>query len=384
MIPEYYEFACPTKIVSGFKALSNLPYEMSLLGAARALVVTDQGVAGAGLIKRVHAVFEGADGVIGAVYDETPVDSGSEAVRAVADAYRGHECDCLVAVGGGSCIDTAKGALIVLAEDSADLKAYQGAERFNKPTCPFIVVPTTAGTGSEATLAAVIRDEATRTKMALTSYRLFPDVAILDPKMTVTMPPHITAATGMDALTHAVEAYCSLQKNPMSDAFSQAAIRLIMRHLIDCVRNGGDEQARLAMANAALFAGISFSNAMIGVVHALAHACGGVCRIPHGVANAVLLPWGMEYNAGKAGDALAALGPVLGADATVTGAIGAVRDLRARLGELCGLPETLGAAGVEAEQLDAIARVAIDDGSVTYNPEDVTYDDALGILKNAL
>ena len=383
MIPEYYEFACPVKIVSGLKALSNLPHEMAQLGAARALVVTDAGVVGAGLIKRVRAVFEGADGVIGAVYDETPVDSGSETVRAVAEAHREHGCDCLVAVGGGSCIDTAKGALIVLAEDSADLKAYQGAERFNKPTCPFIVVPTTAGTGSEVTFAAVIRDEATHTKMALTSYRLFPDVAILDPKMTVTMPPHVTAATGMDALTHAIEACCSLQKNPLSDAFSQAAIRLVMRHLVDCVRNGGDEQARLAMANAALFAGISFSNAMVGVVHALAPACGGVCRVPHGVANSVLLPWGMEYNTGKAGDALAKLGPVLGGEATAAGAISAVRGLRAKLGELCGLPETLSAAGVEAGQLDAIARVAVDDGSITYNPDDVTYDDALGILRRA-
>jgi alcohol dehydrogenase len=225
--------------------------------------------------------------------------------------------------------------------------------------------------------------------MAFTSQRLLPDIAVLDPKMTVTMPPGITAATGMDALTHAIEAYYCLQKNPVSDSFAVAAIRLVMDNLTRCVQNGKDETARLAMANAALLAGISFSNSMCGIVHSLAHACGSVCRVPHGVANGTLLPWGMENNLDKVGETIAELAPLLGAptsgDATeqAKAAIQAVRGLGARLREICALPTTLREAGVPEDKLESIAKAAINDGATIYNPEDVTYDVALDILKNA-
>ncbi|HEO70082.1 MAG TPA: iron-containing alcohol dehydrogenase [Candidatus Hydrogenedentes bacterium] len=389
MMPKYYEFACPVKIVSGLKALANLPYEMGLLGAHRALIVTDQGVSRAGLIDRVREVFKGSDCQIGVIYDETPVDSSSSVVNEVARRYRDHACDCLVAVGGGSCMDTAKGANMLVAEDTDDLMQFQGAERLRKPTEPFIAVPTTAGTGSEVTFAAVIKDEATHTKLAFTSYKLFPDVAILDPKMTLTVPPKITAATGMDALTHAIEAYYCLQKNPVSDAFSLAAIHLTMDHLIPCVENGEDEQHRLAMANAALLAGISFSNSMVGVVHALAHATGGVWGVPHGVANGIFLPWGMESNLERVPETIAELAGPLGADAggsvndQAKAAVDAVCTLRRRLNHLCGLPITLRDAQVPEDQLEAIAKAAVNDGSVTYNPEAVTCEDALALLKKA-
>jgi len=164
---------------------------------------------------------------------------------------------------------------------------------------------------------------------------------------------------------------------------------LIMGYLEKCVKDGADEVARLAMANAALLAGISFSNSMCGVVHGLAHGCGGVCRVPHGVANAILLPWGMENNLEKVGDIIAELAPVLGASTSggameqAKAAIGAVRDLGERLKNLCGLPTTLREAGVTEDKLDAIAKVAINDGTATFNPEDVTYEVALEILKKA-
>ena len=389
MIPEYYEFSCPVKIVSGLKALSQLPYEMGLAGCGRALVVTDAGVVGAGLMKRVEAVFEGTGVAIGAVYDKTPPDSSTTVVNEVARLFTEKSCDCFVAVGGGSCMDTAKCANMVVTEGTNDLLQFQGAERLTKNLKPFIAIPTTAGTGSEVTLVAVIHDEATHVKMAFTSYRLLPNVAILDPKMTLTMPPKITAATGMDALTHAIEAYYCLQKNPVSDAFAAAAIRLVREHLIPCVERGTDDQARLAMANAALCGGIAFSNSMVGVVHSLAHACGGVCRVPHGVANAILLPWGMESNLGKAGAHIAELAPMLGANGggssadQAKAAIQAVRDLGAKLKDLCGLPTTLRDAGVTEDKLETIAKTAINDGAVTYNPEQVTLEDALEILKKA-
>ena len=389
MIPAYYEFACPVKIVSGLKALSNLPFEMDLLGAHRALVVTDAGVVGAGLIKKVQQVFEGSTCAVGAVYDKTPPDSGSQVVNEVAVVYGSAGCDCFVAVGGGSAMDTAKAANMIVTAGTDDLMQFQGAERLKQPMKPLIAIPTTAGTGSEVTMVSVIYDEATHAKMGLTSYRLFPDVAILDPKMMVTMPPKITAATGMDALTHAVEAYYCLQKNPVSDAFSLAAIRLVVKHLAACVEDGQDDHGRLAMANAALLAGISFSNSMIGVVHGLAHATGGVCHVPHGVANGIFLPWGMESNFDKAGETIAELAPVLGTSASgpplerARAAVQAVRDLGKRLNELCGLPTSLREAGVTADELERIAKTAVNDGSVTFNPEAVTYDSLLAILRKA-
>jgi len=389
MIPQYYEFYCPVKILSGLKALSNLPYEMGLLGTHKALIVTDQGVVGAGLIKLVESVFEGSQCEIGAVFDQTPPDSSIQVVREVAKLFTDEGCDCFVAVGGGSSMDTAKCANMMVTEGTDDLMNLQGVERLKKPVKPFIAVPTTAGTGSEVTVAAVIYDEKTKVKMGFTSYRLLPNVAILDPKMTVTMPPKITAATAMDALTHAVEAYYCLQKNPVSDAFAVAAIKLIVDNVIACVENGKDETARLAMANGALLAGISFSNSMVGVVHALAHACGGVCRVPHGVANGILLPWGMENNLEKAGETIAELAPLLGAAASgspmdeARAAIQAVREIGARLKDLCGFPTTLREAGVAEGSLEAVAKAAINDGTITLNPEDVTYEVALEILRKA-
>ncbi len=226
--------------------------------------------------------------------------------------------------------------------------------------------------------------------MAFTSDRLYPNVAILDPKMTMTMPPKITAATGMDALTHAIEAYYCLQKNPISDSLAITAIKLAMGNLVQCVENGKDESARLAMANSSLIAGMAFSNSMVGVVHALAHATGGVCHVPHGVANAILLPFGMENNLAKKAAEIGELAPYLcgreiqGDDrAKAVAAIQAVRDLNKKLNQLGGLPNRLRDAGVTEDKLEAIAKVAVNDGALIYNPEEVTFEEALDILRRA-
>jgi alcohol dehydrogenase len=390
MNTDFYEFFCPVKVISGLQALSNLPHEMDQLGAHRALIVTDKGVAGAGLIRYVEEAFQGSSCVIGHIFDETPPDSSNIVVNQVAEIFRQKRCDCLVAVGGGSCIDTAKGVNIVVTEQTDDLMKFRGAERLTKPMKPLLVVPTTAGTGSEVTLVAVISNVQAGVKMAFTSDRLYPNVAILDPKMTMTMPPKITAATGMDALTHATEAYYCLQKNPISDSLAVTAIKLTMANLIICVENGRNEQARLAMANASLIAGMAFSNSMVGVVHALAHATGGVCHVPHGIANAILLPFGMENNLDKRASIIAELAPYLcGRDVSggnmerARAAIQAVRDLQVKLNQMCGLPNRLRDAGVTEDKIEAIARVAINDGALVYNPQDVTFEEAVDILRRA-
>ncbi|HPC04127.1 MAG TPA: iron-containing alcohol dehydrogenase [Syntrophales bacterium] len=390
MLPAYYQFYCPVKILSGDNALGYIPFEMTLLGVSRAMVVTDRGVAGAGLLSFLEAAFADSDRRIGHVFDEVPVDSSNRVANGLADLFRERKCDCFIAVGGGSAIDTAKGAAIVLSGETNDLLDLQGAERIRKDLTPLIVVPTTAGTGSEATRVAVIFNEENNVKMSFVSDKLYPRVAVLDPRMTLTMPPRITASTGMDALTHAVEAYLSVQKNPLSDAFALLAVDLVRRFLVRAAEDGRDREARFAMANAALFGGIAFSNSMVGVVHALAHAAGAVGHVPHGTANALLLPWGMEHNLGVSAKPMAELSFHLGGASgfldpreQAESAISLVRNLLLKLNRVSGIPLRLRDAGVGEDLLPAIAQTAINDGTILYNPGEVTYEDALGILQKA-
>jgi alcohol dehydrogenase len=389
MLPKYYEFSCTAKLLCGRKAVPNLPYELGQLGSSRPLVLTDQGIVKAGLMAQVEAAFEDSNIEIAARFDDVPVDSSDRVVNRIAQIYRAERCDALVAVGGGSVIDTAKGVNIVVSEGSTDLLEFQGVDRITANMQPFVAIPTTAGTGSEVTAAAVIYNERAQLKMAFMSGRLMPDVAIVDPVMMQTMPPRITAATGMDALTHAVEAFIDIAHNPISDAFATSAIKLIHQHLLRAVQDGDDLDARLAMANAAVLAGVAFSNSMVGIVHALAHASGGVWHVPHGVANAIFLPWGMEYNLGKVKDAMAELGVMLGAscassaDIQARHAVDRVRALGRQLNAVCGLPTTLREAGVPRDKLKDIARLAQNDGALTFSPEEADLDDLMQILNNA-
>ncbi|MBI9075873.1 MAG: iron-containing alcohol dehydrogenase [Desulfatibacillum sp.] len=392
MIPSYYEYYNPVKVVAGNKAVDNLPYELEQLGAKRPLVVTDRGVVGAGLMQIVADAFLGQEAVLAAVYEDTPPDSSVEVVNEVARLYKKNKCDSIVGLGGGSAIDTAKAVNIVVTEEVDDLITLMGAEVLKKELKPFIAIPTTAGTGSEVTLVAVVADTKRGIKMPFTSYYLLPKVAILDPRMTLTMPPKITAATGMDAMTHAVEAYTCIQKNPLSDAHATAAIALIRDNILTAVKKGSDKAARFAMANASLLAGAAFSNAMVGVVHALAHGVGGVCHVPHGVGNTIFLPFGMEFNLDTVGDLYGELLlPLAGEDVYFNTpkknrparAVEAVRDLNRQLNKACGLPITLKQAGVPLDKLEDAANAAVNDGAVTYNPRGVDYEDALTIMKAA-
>lgn len=392
MLPKYYEFFSPVKIISGHKALENLPYELDQMGAHKPILITDQGVTKAGLVQKVVDTFADSEAVIGAIFDQVPQDSSSKVVNEIAGIYRQAGCDSIVAVGGGSVIDTAKGVNIVITERTDDLMKYSGAEMLKKQMRPFIVIPTTAGTGSEVTCVAVISDPDRHLKMSFTSNFLYPRAAILDPRMTLTLPPMITAATGMDALTHAMEAYISLQKNPLSDSYAMKAIEIIAKNLIAVVKDGNNRDGRLALANASTMAGIAFSNAMVGVVHNLGHATGGVCRVPHGVAMSIFLPFGLEYNQSKVGDQIAELLlPLAGsevysatpANQRAAKVIAVINEMKNELYELCKLPRTLKEAGVAPEKLPDIARTALNDGASTYNVEEIDYEDALRLLEKA-
>jgi len=307
----------------------------------------------------------------------------------------------MIAVGGGSVMDTAKGINIVVSERADDLMKFSGAGALKRPLKPLIAVPTTAGTGSEVTLVAVIKDHERHMKMAFVSFFLLPDAAVLDSRMTMSLPAPITAATGMDALTHAVEAYYCLSKNPLSDVTALSAIGLINGNLLKVVRNPSDREGRLAMANAATLAGMAFSNSMVGMVHTLGHATGSVCGVPHGVCMAILLPFGLEYNRHKRDAVMGELlfpigGPgIYGQTAPedrTNRVIAYVRQLNEDLHEATEgrharffgeVKDREGNPAVPRERLPDIARTALGDGSIFYNPEDLDYDDLLMVLEAA-
>ncbi len=378
--------------------MDKLPSELKQLGGKRPIIVTDQGVARAGLLDIVKKAFNGngngngngSEPTIGAIFDQVPPDSPVSAVHAIVAEYKKNNCDSLLAIGGGSAIDTAKGVKIKLAEESIDLMNFKAVLRMTKPTRPLVVVPTTAGTGSEVTSAAVISDPDKGIKLSLISPSMPPNTAVIDPRMTATLPPRLTASTGMDALTHAIEACLGIQKNPISDSVAKQAIELIANNLVEAVQNGSNLKARLAMANAATLAGIAFSNSMVTMVHALGHSLGAISHVPHGDAMTICLPDTLEFNKDTVGDFLAdLLLPMAGMEVYSQTApaeradrfIECVRQLRQKLHDISGLPITLKQAGVDPAQLQAVADLSPSDGAAFYNRKKFTPAEALQVLQ---
>ncbi len=393
MSKSYYEFFCPVKVVAGHMALEHIPFELAALGAKRPMIITDKGVRVNNLLVPIEAAFIDAESVISAIFDEVPPDSSLQTVRAAAQLYRDNNCDAIIAVGGGSVIDTSKGVNILVSEGGDDLLKYSGAHNLPRPLKPFFVVPTTAGTGSEVTAVAVISDVEKSIKMPFASYYLMPNAAVLDPRMTQTLPPHITAMTAMDALTHAVEAYTCLAHNPISDAYATAAIKKVSENLIFVLDNPKDANGRLELAQASTMAGIAFSNSMVGLVHSIGHATGAVAHLPHGLAMSLYLPYVLEYNLDTNGDRIADLLLYLaGAEVYAATpakdralkAIQVIRNMRDTLYDRTKLPRTLQETGkVEKSQLAEIAKKAIDDGSIIYNPKEANLKDLKAILEKA-
>lgn len=394
MLPEYYEFFLPVKINSGKDALETLGWEMQQMGVKKPIILTDQGIVAAGLLDIFLKAQKGSGLDLSVIYDRVPSDSSIDVVNQVVKIYRQNNCDSLIAIGGGSVIDTAKGVNILISHGKDDLRRLMGVDRLEAVDMrPLVVIPTTSGTGSEATLVAVISDTENGVKLPFVSYKLVPRLAILDPRMTESLPPRLTAATGMDALTHAIEAYTCLQKNPISDAYAWSAIELIRDYLFKAVENGRDRQARLAMANASLMAGIAFSNSMVGAVHAIGHSLGAVAHVHHGTAMAILLPYVMEFNLDKLADLYAKLLlPLAGEDIYLNTpkeqrankAIDIVRAMNQKLHDQTGMPITLTQAGLKEEQIPEVVHKAINDGAMSTNPIDLTAEQVHDLIRKAM
>ncbi|MFE8073160.1 iron-containing alcohol dehydrogenase [Marinobacteraceae bacterium S3BR75-40.1] len=389
----YYEFYCPVKTIAGQAALEHIPYELTSMASKRPMIITDKGVRGAGLLDPIISACEDGKVDIVAIYDEVPPDSSTDVVRDIAKLYRKEKADAIIAVGGGSAIDTAKAVNILVSEGGDDISEYAGAGVLKHPLKPFFVIPTTAGTGSEVTSVAVISDPRKSVKLAFSSSFLLPNAAIIDPRMTLTLPPHITAATGMDALTHATEAFTCIAKNPLSDAYASAAVKKINENLLKVMDNPKDSEGRLELAQAATMAGIAFSNSMVGLVHALGHSLGALCHIPHGVCMSLFLPYVLEYNIEQIREPLGELllhltSPEVYAVTPraqrAEESIATIRKMRDELHRRCDLPRTLEETGkVSYEQLDKIAEMTVDDGSIMFNPREVSREEARAVLEKA-
>ena len=393
MSQDFFEFFCPVKIVCGSRALEHIPFELEVRGARQPLLISDAGVVGAGLVDLVSGAMTAGGLGDAPVFDAVPPDSSMVSVAAAVSAYRQQECDSIIAIGGGSVMDTAKAVNILATEGGEDLPRFAGANNLNRPLKPFIAIPTTAGTGSEVTSVSIIKDEQSGTKIPFMSQFLLPDVAVLDPRTTLKLPAMITAATALDALTHACEAFTCLAKNPLSDAYASAAIKRISESLIPVLDRSDDASGRLDLALAATMAGIAFSNSMVGLVHSLGHNVGAVAGVHHGVCMGILLPHVLEHNLEARKQEIGELLLYLaGADTyaatpaaeRASASINRIRQIREEAHKRCGLPRNLAETGkVKRDDLSKIASMSLDDGSIIFNPVEIGYEDALAVLDRA-
>lgn len=388
----YFEFHNPVKVLSGINAIEHIPYELKNLGVKNPAILTDKTLRKLGQVDLILNVLKEWKIDVNLIIDDIPVDSSVEAVNKIARDYKENCCDSIIAIGGGSVIDTAKGVNLVVSKGAENLLDYMGVNAIEGKLNPLIVVPSTAGTGSEATLVSVISNPDKQIKMEYISYNLVPDVAVLDPAMTISLPKKITASTAIDALTHSIEAYTCLQKNPVSDAYSTSSIKMIIENIDKVIKNGKDEQARLAMATGSFMAGVAFSNSMVGIIHAIGHALGSVSYVAHGDAMAILLVPCMEFNKDKIGHYYGELllyvgGPEIYASTPVeergNKTIELIKILLKDLNKNAGLPITLREAKVSKNDFNRIAEVAINDGATITNPVEVTYEAVIKILNEA-
>jgi len=379
-------FPIPTDVHFGCGVVRSLPDRLRALGSARPFLVTDPGLRAAGVVERVESLLKTA-GMPAAVFDGVKPDSGSALIGAAAAQLRAHQADAVVGLGGGSSLDTAK-AVAAMATNPGSILDYAGLHQIVHRPLPTVAIPTTAGTGSEVTLWSVFTDDTRQVKSAAGSFLLYPSVALCDPELTLDLPPALTAATGMDALGHAIECYTNDACQPISAALAREAIELIGRHLRAAVSDGRGRAARYAMMLASTMAGMAMNPTRLGLAHALAMPLGSwALRIPHGCAIAITLPAVMEFNhlaqPERFAEVARALGePVdqLSAHEAAACSFAVVR----RLARDAGIPAGLGALGLREEHIDAVAAEAIKSGNVAVNPRRASVEDLRCILREAL
>ena len=372
------EFHIPALNLMGAGSVQKAVDAMQARGFRRTLIVTDAGLVKAGLVAQVQNQLQAAD-IQSFVFDGVQPNPTTANVGAGLALLREKNGDSVISLGGGSPHDCAK-AIALVAVNGGQIQDYEGVDKSAKPQLPLVAINTTAGTASEMTRFCIITDESRHIKMAIVDKHTTPILSVNDPETMLGMPASLTAATGMDALTHAVEAYVSTAANPITDACALKAVSLIAANLRAAVGNGQDMAARENMAYAQFLAGMAFNNASLGYVHAMAHQLGGFYDLPHGVCNAVLLPHVQAFNARVASARLADVAVALGVEASAEAALAAIRQLAADV----GIPAGLTQLGVKDEDIATLAANARKDACGLTNPIQPTQAEVEAIYRAAL
>jgi alcohol dehydrogenase len=379
-----FAFQGAKKIIYGDEAVDQVADQIRALGGSKVLLVLDQGLKDAGVAEKVVAPLE-THAISFLTYDQVTSEPEPTLADAGATLAREQACDLVVGVGGGSSLDVAK-AIAMLARNGGKAEDYIGLETVPSPGLPTIMIPTTAGTGSEVTFTAVFTMRTKKKKGGINSRFLYPDLALLDPLLTLSLPPNITATTGMDALTHAIEAFTSLQSNAMSDLVAKEAVALIGANLKRAFDKGDDLEARREMLMASLLGGLALASAGVTACHALAYPLGAFFDIPHGLANAVLLPYIMAYNAGSATAKFAQIGSLLGAGESEDeqGLSQAGVNLVKSLSKAIGIPERLRELDVPESDIENMAEMAMTVARpIENNPRKMTKEATIQIYQEA-
>lgn len=375
------QFRVPSLIVSGPGAAEKTPETLDRIGASKVVFVTDRN-----LRTVVEPVLRSLGGLVASVYDEVTTEPTTNHVSEILDVLEETGADGFVAVGGGSVIDAGKAAA-AMATHSGSISDYRGYDRFQNSPLPLIAIPTTGGTGSEATRVVVITEKEQQVKMMLMADQLMAAAALVDPLLMVSCPPSVTASAGVDALTHAIEAYVSQRAQPMTDTLALSACASLSTRLRDAFRDGSDVEARSEIAIGALQAGMAFSNASVALVHGMSRPLGAVFGIPHGIANAMLLPTIMQFSlegaTARFGNLAEAMGVANSDQSDSDRAVAALREVQQLVGDL-QIP-TLGEYGLDRVEFDAalekMAQDALDSGSPANNPVVPTADQIVDLYR---
>ena len=383
---QVYGFFIPTVSLMGIGSYKEIGKQVKALGGKKPFICTDKGITKAGITQKIVDLIKLDAGVDTVVFDGTVPNPTDTNVHDGLKVFKDKKCDLIISLGGGSAHDCGKGIGIV-STNGGHIRDFEGVNKSTKPMPPFIAVNTTAGTASEMTRFCIITNTSNHVKMAIVDWRVTPNVAINDPLLMVGMPPALTAATGMDALTHAVEAYVSTIATPVTDACALQAIRLIATNLRAAVANGADMIARDNMAYAEYLAGMAFNNASLGYVHAMAHQLGGFYDLPHGVCNAILLPHVERFNLIAKLDRFVEMAKAMGENVEGLSSRDAAELALMAIKQLSvdvGIPSGLTELGVKTKDLKTMALNAQKDACGFTNPRTPTLDDIIQIYKWAL
>ncbi|MDT7708580.1 MAG: hypothetical protein QOG20_4187 [Pseudonocardiales bacterium] len=373
------------EIVFGPNSLAEAAHAAVRLGARRPLVVTDPGLTEAGWPAELLTQLRAA-GLRPVVWTDVTPNPKDHEIEAGHERYVEAGCDVVLGIGGGSVIDAAKG-IALLAANGGRILDYEGIDRIAHPIPPLIMMPSTSGTGADVSQFCVVTDTERHTKITIMGRALVPDVSVIDPRLLVTMPDELNAATGLDALTHGIEAFVSLAHGPLTDHHALQAISLVNGNLAHTIHEPRDAEARSFMAQAALEAGLAFTNAILGATHAMSHQVGGMLDLPHGVVNGVLLPHVIRFNGAELPERFVPIAQALGVyepGMPAPEAVERVAEEVRTLGDEVGVPRGLGALGVTAEDIPRLSELTLSDACLTTNPRPTSVGDVETLFKAAL